>query len=454
MGSYAECWLDSLYVGSTKNHFDSDLMQLFRASDKRVHRCAVKELPRPMRNWADYMEDPEEKVDVVYYIAAAALVKDRLELKGYTLDTAKRAFTKRMRAEAKEYADRVETTEYNKVIAEMKDSYENRAKFLAALDVDQWLATLHHIKEAGLGTSPQGAHDYRREVDIESFMLQTDWYGFSGVDLNVPLRLALETCTERDNFIYDLTDLVSGGDFNKKEDFVALASEFTAGEHTSRSKIVILTEGRSDGWIISESMKILYPHLVDYFTFMDFEGARVEGGASHLSKIVKSFAGAGIANKVIAIFDNDTIGQEAIRMLRQIKLPGNLSVLKLPELKALRKYPTIGPSGPTDMNVNGLAASIELYLGEDVLRENGKLTPVKWSTYISNMGQYQGEVLEKDKIHKRFKEKLAHQRHRSNLTQDQNWSGLCAIMSSIFSAFHRFDRNIIFAERLENYSRG
>jgi len=230
---------------------------------------------------------------------------------------------------------------------------------------------------------------------------------FRGVDLNVPLRLALETCTEQENLVYDLTDLVSSGYFTKNEDFVALAFESTANEHTSRSKIVILTEGKSDGWILSESMKILYPHLADYFTFMDFEAARVEGGASHLAKIVKSFAGAGIANKVIAIFDNDTTGLEAIRSLRQIKLPGNLSVLKLPDLKSLRKYPTIGPSGPVRMNVNGLAASIELYLGEDVLRENGKLTPVKWSSYIPSMGQYQGEILDKDRIHKRFKEKLS-----------------------------------------------
>ena len=194
-------------------------------------------------------------------------------------------------------------------------------------------------------------------------------------------------------------------------------------------------------------MKALYPHLADYYTFMDFEAARVEGGASPLSKIVKSFAGAGIANKVIAIFDNDTAGQEAIRTLHKIKLPGNISVMKLPDLKALRRYPTIGPSGPKDMNVNGLAASIELYLGDDVLRENGKLAPVKWSGYNSNMERYQGEGLEKNKIHKRFKEKLANQKNKLNLTQDQNWSGLCSIMSDIFSAFHAFDRKIIFADR-------
>jgi hypothetical protein len=444
MGSYAECWLESLYIGSTKNDFDYGLMQLFRASDKRVHRSAAKDLPRPIHQWANYLEDPKEKIAVVYYTAPAYLIKDRLELKGYTLSTAKRAFMKRMRAEQREYS--------NEVIEGMEEYYENRANLLKGLDVDQWLATLRHIKEVGLGI-PHASPEYKRIVTLEEFMLQTDWYGFPGMDLNVPLRLALETCTAKDNFIYDLTDLVSQEYFDQDEDFVALASEFTAGEYGSRSKIIILTEGRSDGWILAESMKLLYPHLSDYYTFMDFEAARIEGGASQLAKIVKSFAGAGIVNKVIAIFDNDTAGEEAIRSLRQIKLPGNLCVLKLPDFKLLRKYPTIGPSGPRNMNVNGLAASIELYLGDDVLREGGNLTPVHWSAYNPVIGKYQGGVLEKDKIHKRFKEKVARQKNCTNLTQDQNWSGLCAIMCSIFSAFHHFDKKLILAEQLERYAR-
>ena len=60
-------------------------------------------------------------------------------------------------------------------------------------------------------------------------------------------------------------------------------------------------------------MQLLYPHLADYFTFMDFEGARVGGGAGNLANIVKAFAGAGIVNKIIAIFDNDTAGEAAIQ---------------------------------------------------------------------------------------------------------------------------------------------
>jgi len=446
MGSYVECWLESLYVGSTKNDFDYSLMQLFRSSDKRVERSAVKDLPRSMR-WADYVDDPNEKVDVVYYTAPVRVIRDRLDLKGYTLAAAERAFMKRMRIQARDYSEPT---------AGMEDYYETRANILKALDVGKWLATLRRIKESGFGTSTHGMSRHKPMVNLEEFMLEEDWYGFSGVDLYVPLRLALEICNQDDNFIYDLTDLVSAGYVQKREDCVAIASEFSAGEHTSRSKIIILTEGRSDGWILSESMKLLYPHLYDYFAFMDFEAARVEGGASHLAKIVKSFAGAGIINKVIAIFDNDAVGQEAIHSLRQVKLPGNLRVLKLPDLKELKKYPTIGPSGPRAMNVNGSAASIELYLGENILRHNGKLPRVKWTAYSPGTGKYQGSLLDtdKDKIHKRFKEKLEPQKDHTSLTKDQNWDGLRTIMSSIFSAFHRFDQKTIAEGRLEKYTRG
>jgi hypothetical protein len=446
MGSYAECWLESLYMGSTKNDFDDQLMQLFRATDKRQVRAAIKDLPRPKRQWTDHFEDDSKEVDVVYYSAPAYVVRDRLELKGYTLATAKTAFTKRIRIQAElENSLKFES-------AEVRDLYKARATLLSSLDVDQWLATLLHIKQSGLGTLESRVASEESEVTLLGFMLTNDWYGYSGIDLNVPLRLALEISAAEENFIYDLTDLVSSGGFDKDDDFVLMASDLTAGEHTSHSKIIILTEGSSDGWIISESMRLLYPHLSDYFTFMDFEGAHVEGGVSHLAKIVRSFAGAGIVNKVIAIFDNDTAGEEAMRTFRRIQLPGNLCVMKLPELEALRNYPTIGPSGTTVMDVNGLAASIELYLGADVLSEKGELIHVQWTGYNSNLSKYQGEVLNKDRIQMRFKEKLRVCEEHPELVKEKDWSGIHAIMSAIFSSFHAFDRDMIFAERLENYT--
>jgi hypothetical protein len=445
MGAYAECWLDSLQIGSTKYDFDFRLMRLFRHSDKRVQRLAVKNLPDSLSSWTN-TENLGRVVQLVYYSAPAAEIKGRLELLGYTLSTAKRAFMRNIRAQAKEYSEPSQG---------MEEYYENRSKLLRSVDVDKWLAALDKIRKTGRGT-PTRRHLHKSEVNLEEFMLEEEhWYGYSGADLYIPLRLALETCGEAENLVYNLSDLVAQGYLNKNEDCVAVSCELGAGEYAARSKIVVLTEGRSDGWIISESMKLLYPHLYEYFSFMDFESARVEGGASHLARIVKSFAGAGITNKVVAIFDNDTVGQEAIHSLRQIELPGNISVLKLPDFAGLRKYPTVGPSGRRAMNINGAAASIELYLGEDVLRENGRLFPVHWSGYVHNMDKYQGGLSDTDKgkVHKLFKEKLTKGRGQIALAQNEDWAGLCVIMSRIFSAFHSFDRRIISESRLERYSR-
>ena len=90
------------------------------------------------------------------------------------------------------------------------------------------------------------------------------------------------------------------------------------------------------------------------------------------------------------------------------------------------------------MDVNGLAGSIELYLGADVLCENGKPIPVQWKSYSSVLGQYHGEVRDKAGIQRRFKSKL---RSLENGTANENadWSGIRAILVAVFSAFHAFD---------------
>jgi hypothetical protein len=444
MGSYAEIWLGSLYVGSTKNDFDPALMQLFRATDKRKHQASAKDLPFQMRRWAESLDDGEENAEAVYYVAPIEIIRDRLELSGYTLETSKAAFTKCMRAKLEQYLEYAAN--------EDEDIYKPIIAVLKNLEVDEWLLTLRHIRDAGL-SEPQ-SRDGQTEGTLVDYMLRNDWYGYSSVDLNVPLRLAIETFTEDQSMVYDLTDLTLGGYYSVDDDFVSIASGWAAAEHSSTSKTIVLTEGRSDGWMISESMKVLYPHLSDYFTFMDFELARVEGGAGALAGLVKSFAGAGIVNKVLAIFDNDTAGESAMKTLSKVPLPANIRIMRLPDLDALREYPTIGPSGTTKMNVNGMAASIELYLGADVLTEDGGLHPVQWTGYDAGCRKYQGEVSAKNKIHEQFRQKL--QSCRDTLASSGNpdsWDGMREVLKSIFSAFHAHDRDIIFSELKEQYDR-
>ena len=259
------------------------------------------------------------------------------------------------------------------------------------------------------------------------------WYGYPGLDLNVALRLTLEILPEADEFIYDVTDLIMGGYYSQDEDFVKLWAE--------TRKTIILTEGSIDSWIISESLQLLYPHLADYFTFMDFEGARVGGGTGSLANIVKAFSGTGIVNKVVAIFDNDTAAATALRGLKFVQIPPNIKIIQLPEMDFLKNYPTLGPSGLVSMDVNGLAASIELYLGKDILVDaSGNLIPIQWAGYIPELSRYQGEIMSKEEIQKRFKQKVSACKNNKELLTKTDWGGMQAVLQSLFTVFHELDK--------------
>ena len=85
--------------------------------------------------------------------------------------------------------------------------------------------------------------------------------------------------------------------------------------------------------------------------------------------------------------------------------------------------------------MNGVAASLELYLGRDVLLRDGSLTPVQWRGYSESVGRYQGEVMHKADIQNAYRKKLACCREGHAEGQNADWSGMHAILRQIFDAF-------------------
>lgn len=433
MGSYAECWLGSFYVGSTKNDIDPSIMQLFRSSDKKVMPQTKKDIPLQLRSWSESVED-DDVINVVYYGAPVHIIRDRLDLKGYVLNTCKAAFTDWVNSEILQLEEWSNTRH--------GDVFSEKINFLKLMNVDAWLSSLETIHSLNLKR-----RQYRQKPDeytgtLIGYMLDDNhgWYGFPGLDLNVALRLALEVLPSTEELIYDVTDLILSDYYSEGDDLVTMALEWSSSGYVSAGKTIVITEGSIDTWIISESLQLLYPHLLDYYTFMDFEGARVGGGAGSLANIVKTFSGTGIVNKVIALFDNDTAATSALRGLRLVKIPANIKIVQLPKIDFLANYPTLGPSGQVDMDVNGLAGSIELYLGKDVLLDSkGNLLPVQWTGYISEVGKYQGEVMYKEEIQKTFKQKVTTCKTNKTLMAETDWSGLQAVLQSLFSAFLDFD---------------
>ncbi len=451
MGSYAQCWLDDLFVGSSKNDIDTEIISLFCPQDKIISASLTGSVPNHLKHYQETLsEEPDLKV--VYYEAPVDVVRQRLNVLGYDLDNAKEAFSawiseehKRAQEMAEEWGGRDSDSKEL-----MEGHYKNECEILSSLTPEDWIENLKVIQASGLETNYYGRYEGPHEDTAIGYMLSNDWYGYPGYDLFVPLRLAIEAIENSKKLVYDLTDLIWSGYFDEEDDFVEYGLEISASEYSSKSKTIVLTEGKTDAWVLNETFSLLYPHLKEYFSFLDFESTGYGGGVGNLANVVKAFAGAGIVNNVIALFDNDTAAASACKSLEKVSLPSNIAIRHLPELELLKSYPTIGPSGSVELDVNGMAASIELYLGEDILRlDDGNLVPIQWTGYDKSAKQYQGEVLEKALLHSRFKDKLA----RANRGEELEWSDLDAVFQLLFSSFVEKNRKTICKRASEYYAR-
>jgi len=307
---------------------------------------------------------------LVFYVAPVSVVRDRLELMGYTLATCKAVFNDCVHVELSR-CERSVATASDRMI----DYYGKIISSLRSMDADAWIETLKVIISKQLISK----HDKSNpDGTVLGYMLENDWFGYDGPDRNVGIRLAIEACLEGAQLMYDISDLVAQGFIDADDDLVEAATTVHAGQYLSVGRTIILTEGRSDSSALSASLLLLYPHLADYYSFLDFDAFRVPGGSGSLANLTRAMAAAGVINRIIALFDNDTAGESAMRGLRSLNLPTNICLARLPDLEDLRAYPTLGPTGSTTMDVNGIAASIELYLGRDALTaSDGKLVPVQ-----------------------------------------------------------------------------
>jgi hypothetical protein len=456
MSSHSELRAGPFAVESTKNDIEPALMALFVPSDKQTRPITVQE-------WVE-MEGEEEHwkrshADVHYKCSVAGM-KDRLELLGFTLEAAGIAFRVGVARERYRAGQDVETywaalqngpptvlkslpeatREAERHSTRMLGIHHKRLEALAQLDLEVWLQGLREIRRLDLIKQRLRAPE-DCDIIIE-YILETGGirWGFPGFDPRFLLRLLLEVCASDEVVDYDLTDLVVGEVFDSSADMVAYAEHLINREHEIYRRIIVLTEGVSDKWILERSLKLLYPHLSDFFSFMDFKGARIEGGAGALANLVKAFAGAGISNRVVALFDNDTAGRSALQTLAHISLPENIVVLSLPRLPLAEHYPTQGPTGISDMDINGLACSLELYLGSDVLKtDEGVYRPIEWRGLDVKLRQYQGEVLQKEMVQESFRRKLSTCEADASAISRFDWSGLELVLTALRGAFQAHD---------------
>jgi hypothetical protein len=431
MGSYTELAVAGYPLVTSKSAVVGEVMTIFRETDRRVVERRVSE--RNVLVWGKHEGDDESETAIEYSCDTRCAI-DRLNVMGFTLRRVRDEFEHAREHEIENCGTEADDSEW----------LADRLGTLKNLSFDAYANGLKHVILHGLRPAP---FEDRNAPDIDGivrYVLSEDYdapFGYLGGDVRLLIRLACELVESDTRVVQDITELVNAGYYGDDEPVCANAVHALTGGHPENAPQIILTEGSSDGAILKAALSLLYPHLVGYYSFLDFDSSRSPGGAAHLVSVVKAFAGAGITNRVIALFDNDTAARDAMRALNSIVIPSNIAIRRYPPLDMLRSYPTLGPSGLSSLDVNGLAASIELYLGEDVLQDGaGTLSPVQWKGFNDALRQYQGEVGSKGRLHDRYNHKVARCRADRLELRSSDWSGLDAILRMIFGAFVQPDK--------------
>ncbi|MFG2045340.1 hypothetical protein [Dactylosporangium sp. NPDC048998] len=418
MSTYTSIFVDHKEVFSYRDEFRQEFRHLF--ARKEVHELVgPKASPYAVTCYPPEvlaLSDPDQ-VYVVILKAAAEAIRDRLNVIGVGLDSVQRVFEE-MRASEEGSARSTlhHLTEMGAISAEDEEAHRSTIEYYTDLKFDDWL---DEVTEFVGGKLASHKVDYRNMGPMELI---------SSMDAGTVLRTIVEVIPPGCEVAVDATGLKENGWLDDQDDSWPDYANFFGDRLVAP---IILTEGTFDTQVISQSLAILKPHLVEYVRFLDFTIGN-EGGAAAAVRMFKSFAAAGVVNRVLLLLDNDSAGREAALALRGVPLPKHYSVVHYPDIDVADAYPTVGPQGNSEMNVNGLAGSIELYLGKDVLRtDTGSLVPVQWKGYMGKVNAYQGEVMDKGRLQKAFREKAAAALSDEDAVQSQDWSGLNAILEVI-----------------------
>lgn len=400
MGSFSELYISHYSILSNKNGYYEDVVNLiFQKSDFIIYSRPINELGG-MANFNNEIPVNIETETIKAFCTTAKICKERLELFGANYEKAERDFNNAMtKLKEEEYYQFAEVSNltYKAYLENIKSIIESNQK---KYDNDYYNNFIDYLHE--------------NELFIEN------------QSINLALWSILNVVEPECKIEYDLTEIIAGGWISDSPQ-----------NNINIEKIIILTEGKTDAEFLLNCLTTFYPHIKDYYHFMDFETSKYEANASRLVHTIKSFVGSGINNLIIAIFDNDTAGLKEVNNLKKVKLPSNIKVLQYPTIELAKNYPTIGPNGIQNMDVNGLAGSIEMYLGIDCLTEDNELIPIHWKGYDDSVKQYQGVILEKNDVQERFKQKV--KSFDRNNFRETDWKELKSIIELLNNTWQNTD---------------
>jgi hypothetical protein len=360
MGSYSELYIADYPILSTKSYVDPIVMTIFREMDKRVFERKTSE-KNPLV-WG-YIEDKGEMEVAYEYRNSVPNVIQRLDVMGFSLNRARKDFEENLDSKIEELTFYIDEETFTST-----EHYSYQKSLLENSTFDDWLQALEEIIIKKIKKSPGENYDWNKVSPLIQHIVENDNWGifesFPYSDIRYFLRILLEVAPKDGLVAQDITELVHAGYYNEDDDVCEISINGLTQDYPVNEKIIILAEGSTDINILKKSLRLLYPHLSDYYSFMDFGLSNAQGSAGNLINTIKAFVGSGISNRIIAIFDNDSAGFDAIRGLNKTSIPSNIKILSYPDIEIARSYPTLGPSGVSHLDINILACSVNCILEE------------------------------------------------------------------------------------------
>lgn len=438
MSEYADINIKKLSLFWFRNYVDNYIVGLlFSAKDLIITpNCKV---------------DPEDHDSELYtrymYKTTVKEAKERLEAQGFSIANFQKVFNENM----------LQAIDYSGFLWHLGvDFYEcdeeSQRRIQKKVTFQKWKNAMRKIVSYQLENGNINEYHSTLPTCITTECDKIIFYSLAGshsdsfYGLNMELihiayivRLILDCCDSNDEIVLDFSNLGYWA-----EDCISEAISATKDVE----KTIVLVEGTSDKDILEFAMKKLYPHLSDMFYFMDFDdayGGKRDGGTSYVIKNLKTFYFSKIKTKFIAIFDNDAEGyQSQCALLNEIKhWPNNFRILRYPEIKMFRKYPTLASNGTILMdNINKKACSIELYLPDSIIKSNGEYFPIEWESRKkikredgTEVALYQGVISQKDEIKKRFHQLCKAIDSGEETFVCENWVRMKQLLDTIIFAF-------------------
>lgn len=384
MGSISEISFDGYSILENKNGFYNDVFNLLFNPDDYFEETRM----RDQMVWENGWSESYQEYTFKGFRQTVGNCRQRLEIYGQSIS---------------------KTTEnFNKII-EVVDP-ESYYFPIQSVTYSMYRAALKNILDNGL------SGDGSINTDLLNTLVSGELF-FPKLETSDCIYCILDSLDDNAIVEYNLTDVINGG-------WVDL-SEIMNFEI---EKIIVLTEGITDAEFISKSLKLLNPHLFNYYHFVDFKGFKVEGGASAMVKMLKAFAASNVKHPVIGLFDNDAVGLLELSKLSNVKMPSNIRLVSLPYLEFASNYPVKISTDHALMNINGIACGIEMYLGSDLLSIDGSYRNVSLTIFNHPSSKYHGSLEDKSVVQDLFRAKLA--------ASDMNgMEDMSMVLKGLFNAF-------------------